>query len=140
MAVRPDQLAVAIRQLEKSQQALHALLALGTSWHSIQVRDVVEELATGQVRVHERFFVEVTEPGLGLERPRVNVEPVDEGPPRRRRQQTAEHAQRRRLSSAVRSEKAHDLPARHLEADAVDRLDHAVGLDEVLCLNRDWTG
>src|ERR1700694_2616224 len=67
----------------------------------------------------------------------MDIESVDEGPPRRGREQAAQHAKRRGLAGAVRSEKAHDLAAWDLEAHAVDRLDHAVALHEVLRLDRD---
>src|ERR1700687_61194 len=66
----------------------------------------------------------------------MDIESVDEGPPRRGREQAAQHAKRRGLAGAVRSEKPHDLAAWDLEAHAVDRLDHAVALHEVLRLER----
>src|SRR5258708_22117077 len=60
VAVSPDQLAVAIGQLEQAEQPLHSLLTLGPSRHPVQVRDVVQKLATREGRVDQRRFAEVT--------------------------------------------------------------------------------
>ena len=49
-----------------------------------------------------------------------DVEPCDLGPPRSREQQGAQHMDERRLSRAVRAEKAVDLTRLDVEVDAVD--------------------
>jgi hypothetical protein len=115
------------------------LLPLGTARHSIEICNVVEELTPGQMRMDKGLFVEIAEPRLRFERLRVDVETVDQGPPRGRCKQAAQHAQGGRLPGAVRAEKTHDLPAPHLEAHPVDGLDDAVALDEVQRLDRDRT-
>src|ERR1700693_3592285 len=106
MAVGADQLTVPVCELEQPKQALHALITLRTARHSIEVGDEVQELASGEVRMHERFFIEVAEPRLRAQRVLHDVDPVDEGSPRGGSKQTAEHAKRGGLARAVGAEEA----------------------------------
>src|SRR5439155_13718954 len=60
------------------------------------------------------------------------AEPRDLRATRRRRDERAQQAQRRRLARAVRSEVAEDLALAHLEVDAVDRGERAESLGQLL--------
>ena len=60
------------------------------------------------------------------------VVPVHDHAPRGRLQQPRDDPHGRRLSRAVRAEKAVDLARLDVEADAVDRRERAEGLDQVL--------
>src|ERR1700737_3706565 len=83
------------------------------------------------MRVDERLLIEVSEPRLGCKRVGDNVNAVDEGGPGRGPEQPAQHSERRRLAGAVRAQKSEHLAAHRLEADAINRGDYAVALDQL---------
>src|SRR5690606_25800870 len=64
-----------------------------------------------------------------------DVVPGDEGPPRGRREQAAQHADGRRLAGAVRAEIAEDLAAPDLEGDVAHRDEGAEALAEIAHLD-----
>ena len=63
-----------------------------------------------------------------------HVDAPEAGAPRARRDSCREHANRRRLPGAVRSEQPEDLTRTDLERHAVDRVEHgaAIALDKPL--------
>src|SRR4029077_14187169 len=67
---------------------------------------------------------------------RDDVVPGDERPPRARPQQRREHANRRRLAGAVRTEQSEDLSFLDLERDSALRLHLAEANDEPVDENR----
>ena len=92
MAVAADQVPVAVRELEQAEQPVHALLSHLAARHAVEVGDVVEELAAGEVGVDERLLIEVAQPRLGFHRLGEDVEALDQSLARRRRHQPAQHA------------------------------------------------
>src|SRR5438552_362925 len=131
--------APSVRQLEQAEQPLHPLLALGPARHAIEVRDEIEKLASREVWMDEWLFIQVAEPRLCFERLGEHVESIDERSPRGRLDETAQHAQRRRLARTVGAEKTEDLTSRHLEAHPLHGQDRAVALDQASRLDRRGT-
>ena len=91
-----------------------------------------QELAGGELLVDERPIGDESERRLRELRLRGDVVPVDHDAAGGRLQQPGDHAERRRLSRAVRAEEAVNLSRLDVEADAVDRGELAVLLDEIV--------
>ena len=70
--------------------------------------------------------------------PADDVEAVDAGGPGRGLGQGAEHVDRRALAGAVGAEEAEHLARRDGKRHAADRVELAVGLDEVVDLDGGW--
>ena len=81
-----------------------------------------EVLLHGQVEVEGELLAHVAEPRLPAVGVADDVEPAEaRHGAGRGREEARQHPDRRRLSGPVRAEESEDLPARNVEADAVDR-------------------
>ncbi len=132
-----DQLVLPLRQLEQLEHLVHAAgdLAVG---HSIETGVKGQELSRGELVVDERPIGDETQGALRRLRLALHVVVVDDDPAGRGLQQPGNHSHRRRLAGAVRTEEAVDLAGLDAEADAIDGLELAVGLDEVLYRDHLW--
>src|SRR6185436_679380 len=98
---------------------------------SVQSAVKTEEFAGGELLVDERTVRDVPQRRFRRLGMRGKVVIVHHDAARGRLEQPRNHPQGRGLSSAVRTEKAVDLPRLHVEADAVDGGELAVLLDQV---------
>src|SRR5581483_3121476 len=98
--------------------------------HRVDAGDEIEVLLDREVLVETEALRHVADAPLDLARLAQDVEAEARAAARVGIQQSAEHADRRRLAAAVRSEKAADAAACHREIDAVDRADRAEALRE----------
>src|SRR5688572_21719887 len=132
-----DQLVLPLRELEQLEHLVHAPgdLAIG---HSVEARMKREELAGSELVVDERSIGDEAKGSLGRLRLSLDVVPVDDYAPGRRLQQAGDHAHGGRLAGAVRTEEAVDLSRLDAQTDAVDCLETAVDLDEVLHRDHLW--
>src|SRR5438094_1144190 len=118
-------------ELERVDQARE----IGLVDAAAQPREVLEDLAAGEVRVQRRLARHVADETLDLDRLPPAVEPRDAcraavGP-----DEGHEDADRRRLAGPVRAEKSEDLSLRHREGDVEDGPLPSVALVELLDLD-----
>ena len=105
--------------------------------HAIDAGDEFEILANGQIGVEAEALRHVAD--IALDRVGLRADVVAEAGPLAgiRREQPAQHAQRRSLAAAVRPEKAVDLALRHLQAEVVHDRAWAEALGEAVHVDGD---
>ena len=81
----------------------------------------IDVLLDRQILVEREFLAHVADVRLDPLGLAANVKTADRAAAAGRRQDAAEHADRRRLAGTVGSQKTKDLSFRHVEADAIDR-------------------
>ena len=101
----------------------------------IQLGVEPEVLRGGHLHVQRRVLEDQADVAAHVVAPADDVEAADARDPGRGLGQRAEHVDRGALAGAVRAEEAEDLARRDGERDAADRVDLAVGLDEVVDLD-----
>src|SRR5262245_13613834 len=87
---------------------------------AVDRREEVEVLENGEVLVEREPLRNVSDAPADLFAVRHHVQAVDPGASLRRREETAEDPDERRLAGAVRTEEPVDLAARNAERDAVE--------------------
>ena len=105
--------------------------------HPVEAALQLEELAPRLHRVEPDLLQRDADPLAHLVALLIDVEPVDQRGALARRQQRAEHPDRRRLAGPVGAEEPEDLPARNGEVDPAHGLDLvAEAADEPPSLDR----
>src|SRR6185312_5591883 len=131
---RANELALGVREAETVEDALGPIANLG----GLKIVDAAVELdvlAHGEVVVEREALAHV--PDVALDRLRF-AEHVVSGDRRfaaRRREETGEHADGRRLAGAVRAEEAEHLARTHVEGDVIDGREAAERARELLRAN-----
>src|SRR6185369_6220895 len=104
---RARELLLARREAEALERAVHHRAPIG---QLVQPRDEVQVLAQREVVVEPELLRHVAHVAADLARLRAQVQPQAHALARIRGEQTAQHADRRRLAAAVRAEEAADAP------------------------------
>src|SRR5262249_30218931 len=113
-------------------EATEELLPVGSIDGAVDVGEEAQRLAAGERRPEVGLAGDVGEAAVDRRRVAPRVEPEDEGPTRRRPDETKEERDGRRLPGPVGAEVAEDLTRLDLEVEAVERDRGPVPLGELL--------
>src|SRR5438552_3587281 len=130
MAVALDEPVAPLLEVAQREQLARAMLDL-RHFLVVQAGDETEKLGAGELLVDEGTVGDESELHLRGDRIPRDVDIADFHFAARGTQDAGDDTERRRLPGAVRSEKAEELTARHLEVDAVDRREAAVVLGKL---------
>src|SRR5689334_166904 len=129
VAVALDQLVAPLLEIEQCQQLPRAVFDGGPAL-IVQARDEAKKFRSRELLVDERPVRDEAELRLGRAWIGDDIDAADLDMTARRTKDARDHAERRRLSGAVRSQKAEQLAPWHREIDLIDGGETAVPFRE----------